>query len=367
MNKRNITFVISHITNPGGTERGMINWANTLLNHGYTIDVISLYTKNGDPYYHFIKPVKIQHLGMKLSPNAVIRLLYGFSYTLIKLKKYLRKKDIVIGLQHNNNVVLALLKKMGSKQLMIGCEQIAINEAPKHSIAFKKKLYKYLDALIVLTEHDKALVQKEYDVKKCFVIPNQLSFFPEQSADCSKKEMLAVGRFDYQKGFDLLIELVNKPLKSNPDWRLTIIGDESAISNLELKTKVKKRMEELELESQVTLLPSTPNILPHFLNSSLYLLSSRFEGMPLVLLEAKACGLPIVAYDCPTGPKELVEQNDGVLVPLYDTQAYEDALMDMINNTEKRIEMGKNARINVQKYSAETIYKKWEDLFNTLT
>lgn len=355
-----LTFIISHIDTPGGTERALVNWANTLMANGYSIRVISIYTKSGESYYPFNKEVSIIHLGLKMYKSTLLRFTYGLIATFIKLYKQLRKREIVIGLQHNNNVVLAILKKLGSKAIMVGCEQIAINEAPKYSIKFKKFFYKYLNALIVLTEYDKKIVAQEYNVKKCVVIPNQISFLPDECCDYSSKNLLAIGRFEPQKGFDILIEIVDKLLKKNKDWHLTIIGDGY------LKQSVETRIAELQLEKNITILPSTKNILPYFLNSSIYLLSSRFEGMPLVLLEAKACGLPIVAFDCPTGPAELVETDDGILVPFLDKIKFEEAVELFMNDESLRKRFGQNAKKNAKKYDSESIYKKWENLFSVI-
>ena len=115
-------------------------------------------------------------------------------------------------------------------------------------------------------------------------------------------------------------------------------------------------------------MPSDKNIQEKYLGSSIYVMSSRFEGLPMALLEAMACGVPCISFDCPYGPAEIITpEEDGILVKNGNTDELADAICRLIEDTDKRIRMGKQAQKNIQRYSREEVMKLWDELFNTLT
>jgi glycosyltransferase involved in cell wall biosynthesis len=174
---------------------------------------------------------------------------------------------------------------------------------------------------------------------------------------------VAVGRYTEQKGFDLLLQAWNL-LQDKADWQLLIVGKG--------KKKHTKRMQDYinqqQLHSSVQLLPPTNNVQRLFASCSIYALSSRFEGLPLVLIEAAACGLPSVAFDCPTGPSEIIQhQQTGLLVPAGNVQAFADALRQLMKQESERWHYSAEAyRYVKEKFAEATIVDKWEALFNQL-
>ena len=149
--------------------------------------------------------------------------------------------------------------------------------------------------------------------------------------------------------------------KKSPDWILEIYGNGSERENLQNK------INKLRLEKSFLLKGAEKNIQEKYLESSIYVMSSRFEGMPMVLLEAMTYGLPIISFDCPCGPKDIIKDNeDGFLVEFGNIEQMAEKIEKLISDEEKRKLFGKNARKNVERFSADTIMKEWKELFESL-
>lgn len=356
-----INLLLSDITLSAGTERAVINLANNLYSHGHEVSVISLYTKTGEPFFVLDPNIQIKHLNVYTSKYLFFRVFLGFFSTLISLyKETPNRKLIILGTTHAQNFVLAILKLSRKANKYIGCEHLSVEAFPFYFKFLRRLLYPILDFIVVLTESDRKYFNSNIPKIKCAVIPNQVSFYPEQGVSCEQKKILAIGRYTYQKGFDILIKLLVKPLQMFPDWGVEIVGDGEEREHLE------GLISSFGLNDRILLLRPTKQVLDLYLNSSIYAMTSRYEGLPLVLLEAKACGLPIIAYDCPTGPKEIIKENDGILVDMLDSVIFESNLILLMGSFELRKKLGASARINSSLYSIDTIYSKWISLFEKL-
>lgn len=156
---------------------------------------------------------------------------------------------------------------------------------------------KKLDALVVLTQHD---ADNWKEVKKACVIPNFLPFSPEKGSSCLEKRIISIGRYSEQKGYDRLIEAWIKVNRKHPDWHICIYGEGQDRNSLQ------ELIEKHHIENSFSLCPPTKSIQEKYLESSIYVMSSRFEGLPMALLEAMACGVPCISFDCPYGPAEII-------------------------------------------------------------
>lgn len=215
---------------------------------------------------------------------------------------------------------------------------------------------KKLDRFITLTVEDQILWTELNNIQ---TINNPLSFFPDRTSQCKNKQVIAAGRYVPQKGFDLLIEAWSLVENKHSDWELHIYGDgdrtllEGLINRNNLKNCYLER--------------STNDIAGQLINSSLYVLSSRYEGMPMVLLEAIAFGLPLVSFDCPCGPKDIINNlKDGILVNSGDINELAEKICFLIENEDIRKDMGSNARKNAERFKIEHIAKQWKLLFEEL-
>lgn len=222
----------------------------------------------------------------------------------------------------------------------------------------QEKAIKKLDALVVLTKAD---ADHWKEIKQKFIIPNPITLEPNGYSSCTGNKIISVGRLTEQKGYDLLINAWKAIAFKHPDWIINIYGEG------ELHDKLQQQICDSHLEKQIILCKPVTNISEKYIESSFYVMSSRFEGFGLVLTEAMCCGLPCISFDCPSGPSEIIkDKEDGLLVENGNINALADSICFMIENEEKRIQMGKKAKGNVMRYSTEHIMQQWNELFKGL-
>ncbi len=220
------------------------------------------------------------------------------------------------------------------------------------------QLAKKFNRFVVLTNDNKT----EWKTNNMVVISNPLSFYPQEKALLCNKKIIAVGRHNYQKGFDLLLQAWKIINKKHSDWHLEIYGKKD--SNLALDLLANK----LDINKTVHFYDPVKNIEQKYLEASIYALSSRFEGFGMVLIEAMACGLPCVSFDCPCGPKDIITDNqDGFLVNNGDVQMFAKKIMILIENQELRKNLGNSAKNNVTRFLPEKIASQWHNLFIEIT
>lgn len=222
---------------------------------------------------------------------------------------------------------------------------------------FIEKL-KRLDRFVILTQEDK-LSWKE--LNNVSVIPNPLTFIPEKKSLCTSRQVIAVGRYDRQKGFDLLILAWAKVIALHPDWTLRIFGDGP------LRQELKEQVVAAGVNDSCFLEYPVKNIEDKYVESSLFVLSSRFEGFGLVIIEAMACGLPVVSFACPCGPCDIIKDGeDGILVEKENVEALAQNISYLIEKEEVRKRMGNCAIQNVQRYHMNDVAILWKNMFEEL-
>lgn len=216
------------------------------------------------------------------------------------------------------------------------------------------------DATVVLTRQDR---EENWSGKKgVHVIPNPCILRPERTSSLDGRRAAAVGRLVPVKGFDLLIQAWEKVAAVHPDWVLEIWGDGPERGSLE------RLVREKGLEDQVFLRGATADVQDKLLQSSMLVFSSLFEGFGMVLVEAMACGVPCVAFECPCGPRDVISpEEDGLLVPPGDTEQLAKAIIRLMEQPELRRALGDAARRKAARYALDAIAAKWMDLFRELT
>lgn len=216
---------------------------------------------------------------------------------------------------------------------------------------------KQLDRFVVLTNEDK---QNWTELDNVSVIPNFVNSVSMDKSDCNLKRIIAVGRYSWQKGFDMLINAWQIVYKSHPEWLLDIYGDGDSNTYQTIA-------DNMGLSSVVRCNHAIRNINNEYIKSSIFVLSSRYEGLPLVLIEAMGAGLPVVSFSCPCGPKDMIDEGqNGLLVENGNVQQLADRLLYLINNESVRKSMGVKAAESVKCYSKDIVMKRWIELFNGL-
>lgn len=341
-NKR-ISIFIGDISCSGGTERVASFLANQFSLLGYDVSVVSLTLNNKEPYYFLNDSVTCQIIG---------------SISQYALADFLRNHccDILISISMGRlsfqlSIIHALLRH-DSKLIL--SEHIAYETSPWWIRTLKQLSYHLADELVLLTQHDRSILDGK--VKANVSVISNASAFPVQVADSLEKKnkiVLAVGRLTYQKAFDRLLHIW-AAIDDKNGWELHIIGDG------EDRSKLQKIVDNYALADTVSLLPAAKNIDTEYANASILAMTSHYEGLPLVLIESKSFGLPAVAFDCKTGPREIISDGvDGFLVLDGDMDAYKDKLIYLMNSDDERRNMQLAALSAAERYSPEIIIKQW--------
>lgn len=215
------------------------------------------------------------------------------------------------------------------------------------------------DKIVVLTQEDKERNWRK--ASPVAVIPNPLDTHLADQALLENKRVIAVGRLSHQKNYPSMIRAFSIVTERFPEWRLDIFGEGDK------KDTLGQLISELSLDGIVNLCGSTRNISDEMLHSSLLVLSSRIEGFGMVLVEAMSCGLPVVSYDCPYGPQNIISNGvDGFLVPVEDEEMLANRICELIENEGLRKQMGAAAREKARHYSLDRIIPIWMELFDEL-
>jgi hypothetical protein len=275
------------------------------------------------------------------------------------------KFDYVIGLGGKYSILLTFIKdRIPSK--IIGWQHSSFDAYFNtkgtnywHEDKMYEKRIGLFDKYIVLTENDKKKIDERFKIES-IVINNTKSFESKEVSNLYNKNFLSAGRFTYVKGYDLLIEAFSIFAKQNNEWTLTIVGEG------EKKRKIIELIKKYNLEDRVKIEGFTKDIKKYMLNSSVYLLASRWEGMPMVVLESYEMGIPVISFDI-DAMKELTNNIEtGIIVNKYDVNEYAEAMLKLANNREELIRLAKNAKEKSNDYSYEKIGKKWSEILNSL-
>lgn len=370
-----ILFCIRGLYNSGGTERILTDRANYLAEiFKYECMIVTLEQKNKKNFYKLSSKIQLRDLDIDYSGyykmNIFKKIVYFFKEQIKhknRLKKILEEymPDIVISLGDNEKYILPkiykgklILEHHFEKYYRFKEQKGILNLLVNYILLAKeKKLKKYYDEFLVLTEEDK----NQWKNIKARVIPNFLVNFPLLRSDLESKKVISVGRLEYQKGYDILIEVWNKVKQKYPDWILDIYGEGS------LKEALQKKINKYGLQNNIYLKGREENIQKKYLDYSMYILSSRYEGFGMVLIEAQASGLPVVSFDCPCGPKDIINHNkDGLLCKNGNIDEMAQKIIYLIENKEVRKEFGKNAQLNSFRFSKERIMNEWNNLIKDL-
>ena len=358
-----IIFVIGGLIS-GGAERVMSIIANGLSERGFNISIIS--KQHVKPFYKLNDGVKVLYPKGNISYNKGFKRFFSRLIVLIDIFKILKleKPDVVIPFSTTTNGSVIIISKLLDIKVLASEHNNYKVRLRNPSIWFVKRLiYKMTDYLMVLTNRD----EKEYYgkfIKNIVVMPNPLPLIPLNSQNESQREeiILAVGnvaRWNH-KGFDNLLSIFANIQNSIPNYKLQIIGSGD-------QTFLKNICENLNIIGKVEFVGEVSNIQDYMQKASVFALTSRWEGLPMVLIEAMSQGIPCVAYDCFTGPAEIITNGkDGILVNDQNKEEFGQELINLLNDKNKQLSLSKEAILKVKKYDTNAILDKWELLLNKI-
>ena len=227
--------------------------------------------------------------------------------------------------------------------------------ADKVRARMDEKLVRRFDRFVVLTEEDSQMWGEMTGIR---VIPNAANFIAEKYSDCSEKRVIAVGRLDYQKSFDRLVLVWEKVHQQMSDWRLDIFGQG------EWREMLQGMIDERGLQDSLRLMGPTKDIGKEYSESSMIVMSSHYEGFPMVMIEAMACGLPAVSFDFKCGPMDIIKEGaNGLIVPDGDIDGLAEAMIRLMKDDELRRKMGEEAKKVVETFSEAKVMDKWVKLY----
>lgn len=359
---KKIFILTSNISKIGGVQRITVNLANELCKK-YNVVIINSGKNTGKNFFKVNSKIKIVYLGVefekKINRLKVLKNLLKIS---INLKKFFlsqtgsHEENTIIGIGIGFSYIISLInlgkiKKIGSQHGAYKNNRI-LN-------LIRTNLLKRLNYFITLNSK---MYEETYENLKLLnmkIIPNFIpnDIYVEEKIKKNLKVALAAGRFCEDKGFDYLIEIWEKVVKIRPDLKLKIVGDG------ELKLKILNMIKEKKIERYIEIISATSNMKKEYMGADMYLLSSRREGFGMVLLEAMSVGLPVISFDCPTGPETLI-QNDynGYLVDCYDIESFAEKIIYLFSDDKKYNILSKNALEFSKKYSSDRIIKEWEEI-----
>ncbi len=352
-----ITILISDITRTGGTERSVVTLANMLHKSNYEVTIASLTKSESENIFYSIEPeISIRFLDNTKIPNNFIKKIVWCISTVFLLRKFNRSNssDFFMATGHNFNWLLPFIKT-NKKTKTVACEHIVYDSIPNISKFFMSMTYRYIDHIVVLSEKAKVSYSK---YSKVSIIPNALPFESKTQSLLINPEIILVGRLSPEKGLERLV-IIGKIIKQNyPNWKIVLVGDGDIRENL------KGLYKEAGLENFIEFKGVIKDMKQAYLNASIYIMTSRYEAFPMVLLEAQSCGLPIVSFDCPEGPSQIIHNDeDGYLIEDDDYDTFTEQLMKLMENHDLRKKMGEQSYKNSKLYSVDSIIKKWDLLF----
>lgn len=361
MQQKTICFFCGDVTRCGGTERASTMIANLLHRQGcHRIIFLSLMEHDSECFFPLDEKIIRYRLGdVWINPGP------GYLKNVPKLRKFFKSQDVDVII--DVDIVLDCLSipaSMGLKTKVISWEHF--NYQFEQSVLYRRLILKYLVRrsyyVITLTERDKMqYIRHLKHPERIQTISNPIEE-PASIPEIKKEKwIITIGRLVPQKGPEYLVETAQHILKKYPDWQWILLGEG------EMRPILEDKIRDEQLENRLILKGNVQNVSDYLQRSQIYVMTSRYEGLGMCLLEAKAQGLPCVAFDVPMGPAELIiDGTNGYLIPAFDCSMMAEKIERIIEDKELRERFSLNARLGMEKYRPDFILAQWNQILKNL-
>ena len=373
-----LIYCIASVYNPGGMERVLLNKLRWFTAQGgYELLVVTTDQQGRPPFYDFPPQVKMVDLGIDYSldngRNPLVKIFSFFRKRRLHRKNLTEllsreRADIVVSLYPSESSFIPTIQDGSKKVLELHYNKFFRLQYNRHGLLgmadrFRtwqdERIVRRFDSFVVLTEEDAGYWGEMPNLQ---IIPNAAHQIPEIVHDLRSHRVIAVGRLDYQKGFDRLLDAwAMLPEELQETWHLAIFGQG------EWESMLKERIITLGISNSVEIHIPTTRISEEYATSAFLVMSSHYEGFPMVLVEAMACGLPGVCFDFKCGPRDIIKDGvNGRIVPEGDIPALAKAMEELMRDYELREIMSAEARKVTQTYSEQKVMEQWKQCFDNL-
>ena len=370
-----IVYLIAGTFNSGGMERVLANKTNWLVEHGYEVSIVTTDQRGQKSYFPLHPSIQCFDLDINYDANNGKpfwnKLLsypikqYRHRRRLSRLLKRLQA-DITVCMFNNDVSFVSEIQDGSRKILEVHFSKYKKLQYGRHGLwrwvdvwrtRQEEKYVRRYDKFVVLTHEDKELWG---NLPTITVIPNACTFKISEKADLSQQRVLAVGRLEEQKGFDRLLDIWSSLAANASGWKLVIVGSGPLHDNLQ------KQVDSLGISDSVILQGSVKNMNDIYLHASIMVMTSHYEGLPMALLEAQAFGIPMVAYACKCGPRDIItDGKNGFLIEEGNQPDFVQKLSLLMQDEGLRKQMGRETQVASKAFSEERIMSQWNQLFQS--